>query len=183
MKKLFIIIFLLVMIGVFAEEISPKMTILEISKKSDIPPKKLKLILGIEQSISNQTQLSTLKITQEKINLEIKKFQKEKRNFYQSIVMIGMVIVFASLLLVGIIIGQLKRLQKPMRSPIKKISVPQNIEGGEIIAITVAIFLHENEAEEQNKMILTLDNQLHNVWSAGKENDMPNRKFFLHKNR
>lgn len=112
-----------------------------------------------------------------------------------NIVFAGMVIVFASLVLVALIIDLLKHLQKKDKNQSqtrnelnlkKKIDSISQIQTNtpappmtqEILtAAIMTIFLHENEVENQSKMLLTMERAKISPWQQSSKLRMPNANF------
>ncbi len=186
MKKIFLILILTLIFSIALakkhDEFPSNMTLSELAEKTKIPIKKLKNILSLELTTSETATLEKLMISQNDIEKATQKYEKNKNSYYGGIVLVGMLIVFASLLTVGLIISQLKRLQikekKSVSTPQGKITASQNISQNDIVAVITAIFLHEMEADEQNKLLLTWKRSAVSMWKAAGKIDYPNRTFF-----
>lgn len=111
-----------------------------------------------------------------------------------NIVLAGMLIVFLSLIIVASIISLFKHLNKTKTEPrkeddttfTKKISsiaqvadkktVPP-VDQKVLTAIITMIFLHENEVENQSKMLLTMKRAKMSQWKQASKTSMPNESF------
>ncbi len=111
-----------------------------------------------------------------------------------NIVLAGMLIVFVSLIVVAVVISFFKHLSKNKlelkkdenRTMSKRISsvVPltekspvQPLDQRLLTAIITMIFLHENEVENQSKMLLTMKRAKMSQWKQASKNRMPNDSF------
>jgi Na+-transporting methylmalonyl-CoA/oxaloacetate decarboxylase gamma subunit len=105
------------------------------------------------------------------------------------ITLVGMIIVFASLILIGFIINQLSHLQKEKKSSKKRkkrknkpnfsVSTQQDEPSSDaIIAAITTVYLHELEVEEQNNLLLTWRRANVSMWKAVNKVNVPNRNFF-----
>jgi len=99
-------------------------------------------------------------------------------------VVVGMLVVFISLILIGFIINQLRHLNPQSRTrkeaePNGKAAEPEpDVSTNAIIAVITALHMHVREAEEQRKLMLTWCRAPMSMWRAGKV-AMPNREFVL----
>ena len=191
MKKIMIIMFLLVSFLCIAQEqkqeIFSKKTLSQLSQETNIPIKKLKTLLEIDIAISPETKLNELEISSTQVEKVITEYNSTKFVYFWGIVLAGMIIVFASLVLVGFIINQLKNLnmlgkisKKPfVKIPQAKISADNpNLSRNDIVAVITAIYLHELEVEEQSRLLLTWKRTPISMWKAATKFNMPNRLFF-----
>jgi len=97
-----------------------------------------------------------------------------------------MLIVFASLLIIGFIIDRMKSLKnldkkKKASLPVRaKITAVNGVKpsSNDIIAAITTVYLHELEAEEQRKLMLTWKRASLSLWNASAKINMPNRVFF-----
>ncbi|MCD4795646.1 MAG: OadG family protein [Candidatus Cloacimonetes bacterium] len=191
MKKIMIIMFLLISLFCMAQEQKPEIfsekTLSQLSQEINIPIKKLKTLLEIDAAKSPETKLNELEITSSQVQNAITEYNSTKRVYFWSIVLAGMIIVFISLALVGFIINQLKKLHKLdklskkrlEKIPRAKISADKpNLSRNDIVAVITAIYLHELEAEEQSRLLLTWKRTPISMWKAATKFNMPNRLFF-----
>ncbi len=191
MKKLMIIIFLLVSFFCMAQEQKQEnyseKTLSQLSQETKIPIKKLKTLLEIDIAEPSETKLNDLEISSTQVQKIISEYNSTKRVYFWGIVLAGMIIVFVSLALVGFIINQLKNLhllekifnKRFVKIPQAKISADKpNLSSNDIVAVITAIYLHELEAEEQSRLLLTWKRTPISMWKAVTKFNMPNRLFF-----
>ena len=106
--------------------------------------------------------------------------------FYTGVVIVGMSIVFVSLMLTGLIISQLKNLGNKPKKKVNKASVKtsagtvtgpvDHLSSNAVVAAITAIYLHEMDVEEQNKMLLTWKRAPLSMWKAS--SIMPNNEYY-----
>jgi len=112
-----------------------------------------------------------------------------------NIVFAGMIVVFASLVLVALVIDLLKHLQKKDKkqtkgeketdftkkiisiSPIQQKTSTSPLDQKIETAIVITIFLHENEVENHSKMLLTMKRAKISQWQQSSKLEMPNANF------
>ncbi len=112
-----------------------------------------------------------------------------------NIVFAGMIIVFASLVLIALIIDLLKHLQKKDKSqsktekelnlkkkivsisPIQSQTPAPPLDQKILTAVIMTIFLHENEVENHSKMLLTMKRAKISPWQQSSKLRMPNANF------
>ncbi len=194
MKKIFVIIMLALFAFGFASEqinleIKPNMTLQQISNETHIPVKKI--INLLDGDYSKETTVVETGLTNDAIEKAIEKYNSIKIHYYWSIVAVGMVIVFLSLILIGFIIGLLEHLNiidkvkekkadaKKSKTKIKKITpIDGNLSNDAIVAVVTAIYLHELEVEEKNKMNLTWKRQPLSMWRSSNIANLPNSSFY-----
>jgi Na+-transporting methylmalonyl-CoA/oxaloacetate decarboxylase gamma subunit len=194
MKKIMMIVLLLGLTLSYASEevqIDSKATFKEVSFQVDIPLKKLANLLSRE--IEPEQIVAESGVTVAEIREAIEKFEQIEDSYNWSIVLIGMVVVFLSLILIGILIGLLqqlnkwdeikerqnKRVSKGKKSKIKKITaVDGNLSNDAIVAVISAIYLHELEVEERNKLNLTWKRAPLSMWRSANKVSFPNKTFF-----
>lgn len=193
MKKMMIILMLFAFAFCFAEtemslDLTPNTTFEQLSKQTHIPIKKLSTLLN--GKYEKETTIAEAELNKNQIEDAIEKFSNKKEGYYWSIVLIGMLIVFCSLMLTGFLIGLLKHLNlidkfkeereaRKSKPIIKKIStVDGNMSNDEIVAVVTAIYLHELDVEEKNKMNLTWKRAPLSMWQAASKVNLPNRIFF-----
>lgn len=190
MRKIFLILLVFYAIFMVAAEninLTNDMSLLEVSKKSAIPIKKLRIMLKIDQNIDNTTSLQKLNISNKKIADLIKQFNSDKNSYLGGIAIVGMLIVFVSLAIVALIIGRLKIIQrcenrKIVKTTIGEMTGPSNMSANDVVAAITAIYLHEMEADKQNKLLLTWKRRPLEMWSAANKVNLPNRIYFNNRN-
>jgi Na+-transporting methylmalonyl-CoA/oxaloacetate decarboxylase gamma subunit len=189
MKRFMVLLLLIFSVACFAEtdcdeySFSSDTTILQISKTTDIPVKKLLEYLEIDITVSSTKTLAELQISNKEVIQALIKYRGCKKSFYAGIVLVGMSIVFLSLIIVGFSIAGLQYLNRKKKPKIKtiktskgKITAPAHqISSNGIIAAITAIYLHEAEVEEKNRLLLTWKRSRISMWSAA--NMMENKAF------
>ena len=176
MKKVIFLLFVVFAITCFAEEkklsFPPSTTLLEISVQTNIPVKKITQYLNLENQTKFNVSLQELNISNEDIEKAIAEYQENKVSFYTGIILVGMGIVFLSLLITGIIINSLQHIGKHgkvkkavVKTSVGTITAPKDhISSNGIIAAITAMFLHD--AEEKDKINLTWKRQSISMWKA-----------------
>lgn len=168
--------------------IEPTTTLQDVADQVKIPVKKMIECLDLSLRTNSQQKIKDLAIGKTEIKNAILKYNKIRYHFYWSIVLLGMIIVFASLLLTGFIINLLQHLNQSekkkstkrlVNTPYGKISSSSQLSNNEIVAAITTIFLHEMEVEEQNKMILTWKRAPLSLWKVSRI--LPNQEFFKSK--
>ncbi|PID28964.1 MAG: hypothetical protein CSB55_02535 [Candidatus Cloacimonadota bacterium] len=131
----------------------------------------------------------------EKILLQAKKdFEKYKVRFGLGITLVGMLVVFISLMLIGIIISQMEHItkyeerkrkkkeeiaaKKVFHTSCGKISTSETeVSMNSIAAVITALHIHRLEAEESHKLHLTWKRTPVSVWRASFKTMMPNKEY------
>jgi len=162
------------------DENTPLIRILEIE---DIPTKSLIHELGLsmeykslnnKKAFLNQTPLELGKTTSG-VKKAIKEFTENKQNFIGAITAVGMLVVFVSLLLIGIVIAQLKHLnrQKKVKPEISVVTSVGKITTAEpdvstnsIVAVITALHMHVKEVQDKKKLALTWNRSPVSMWKA-----------------
>ena len=139
--------------------------------------------LDLYDSTDQTKTLAELQISEIQLKLALEKYDSNKNVFYGGIALVGMSIVFLSLIIVGFCISGLKYLDhkkkpklKTVQTSVGKISAhPEHISSNAIVAAITALYLHEAEVEEKNRLILTWKRSRLSMWSA--TNMMENKYF------
>jgi len=165
---------------------SAETTLLELSAKTNIPVKKYLQYLELPAETNIHASLAELKIGTKDLEKAQDSYKDNLIPFYSGVVIVGMSIVFASLMLIGLIIAQLKNLGNKPKKKVKKASVKtsagtvtgpvDHLSSNAVVAAITAIYLHEMDVEEQNKMLLTWKRAPLSMWKAS--NIMPNNEYF-----
>jgi len=165
---------------------SAESTLLELSANTNIPVKKYIQYLELPADTDLHTSLAELKIGAKDLEKAQKAYDENLIPFYTGVVIVGMSIVFVSLMLTGLIISQLKNLGNKPKKKVKKASVKtsggtvtgpaDHLSNNAVVAAITAIYLHEMDVEEQNKMLLTWKRAPLSMWKAS--NIMPNNEYF-----
>ncbi len=176
MKKVIFLFIIFFTVTCFAKEqkfnFAPSTTLLEISERTDVPVKKITQYLKLDDQTKFNDTMQKLRISNEDLEKAIAEYHVNKNPFYTSIVLIGMSIVFVSLLLVGLIINSLQHIGEPkkikktsVQTSSGKVSAPKEyISSNGVVAAITAMFLHD--AEEKDKINLTWKRQSISMWKA-----------------
>jgi len=173
MKKYLILFILIMAVWLSTEEVNnfkPNSTLQEISAQTNIPLKKITQYLELNDETRYKMSIQELGITIEEIHSAIAKYNANKNSFYTGIALVGMGIVFTSLLLVGIIINSLQHLNKQkkkikVKTSVGTVSAPaEHINSNGIIAAITTILLHDTE--ESSKIELTWKRRTISMWKA-----------------
>ncbi|MDY6915239.1 MAG: OadG family transporter subunit [Candidatus Cloacimonadota bacterium] len=191
MKKYLLLLTLIIPIFLMAEvndfSFNKEMTIENFSVENGIPTKKVKEYLEIPQNTDIQSKLSDLQINKEQAEKVVKQFKREKNSFMLVVTLVGMFIVFSSLIITGIIINQLTHFQGEKKKTNKKKSHRKSKSvstqkdepsSNAIVAAITTVYLHELEVEEQNNLLLTWQRANVSMWKAVNKVNVPNRNFF-----
>lgn len=183
MKKIIFVMLLMCMFFVLSAK---TYTLKSLSEELKMPPKKL-------ASYIEQADYKTPEAEFEISKTEIDKIQKQyeeqdKLGYALTIVGLGMFVVFFSLVLCGLVIGQLKHLGKPKKEKAKAQPVAQkaskkdepkpDVSGDALVAAICALHLHIKETEEQNSMLLTWKRTPISMWRSQTRTNMPNAEFY-----
>ena len=175
-----LLLFLFVSTFCFAEanpenlEIYSQMSLQQISEKTDIPLKKIIQYLDLDASINSTRTLDELDVSGLQLKSALEEYEKNKNSLYGSIVLVGMSIVFISLIIVGFFIYSLQHLDLKKKPKLKTVptaigkitAAPAHISSNAIVAVIAAIHLHEAEVEEKNRLLLTWTRSRLSMWSA-----------------
>jgi len=171
----FLILLMILVISQFLQadaELNSNMTISQICKETKIPVRKMIEYLDLDIDTNTHTPIRDFNRSNSDIQKAIKMYSEGKKGYYLGIVIVGMGTVFASLILVALIIAQLRHLDR------KKAHKPQAVskystsglgtieEDNIIAAIVTTIYLHELEVEENNKLLLTWKRAPLSMWKA-----------------
>ena len=117
----------------------------------------------------------------------VESFEKQKNSFGWKIVMVGMVVVFSSLILVSLLIGSLQHFinpkikkikiepKKTVQTPIGKISANEgDLSTNAIIAVITALHAHVEDVEQRNKIIMDWRRAPVSMWKSVNKASFPN---------
>ena len=174
MKNVIFLLIIFLATVCFADEqksqFPPTATLLEISTQTNIPVKKITQYLKLDNQTEFDVSLKELRISNEDINKAISEYHLNTKSFYTGIIFVGMGIVFASLIITGLIISSLQHISESKKkvkieTPVGTVTAPKNhINSNGIVAAITAMFLHD--AEEKEKINLTWKRQAVSVWHA-----------------
>jgi hypothetical protein len=164
-------------------------TLREFAEANHVPPRKIASALGEDFDTQAAVALSELDVARADAKRALEKYREVELRFVGNIAEIGMLIVFMSLIVVAVLIGLLRHLhifekksngrepeKRSVRSIIGTISSSGDMSDYALAAVVAAIFLHEEEVEEENKLLLTWKRASTNMWKASRS--MPNDTFF-----
>ena len=176
MKKVIILLMMVFTLTCFAKETKlnfpPSTTLLEISAQTNIPVKKITQYLKLENQIEFNVSIQKLGISNEDLEKAIAEYDNNKKSFYSGIILVGMGIVFVSLLIVGFIISLLQHIGKSnkkkksvVQTSVGTVTAPKDhISSNGVVAAITAMFLHD--ADERDKIDLTWKRQTISMWQA-----------------
>ncbi|MCD6182006.1 MAG: OadG family protein [Candidatus Cloacimonetes bacterium] len=189
MKRILVYILLLSAVSLCAvkhDVYSGDATVKELASKAEIPVKKLienlnRTDISIDKTVAEQG------ISQQDFQDALKNYEENIGSFYAGVVVVGIGIVFISLILVGFVIHQLRHLntakekpsrrRKTVKTAVGSVTGPaEHISSNAIVAVVSAIYLHELEVEQQNNLLLTFRRAPLSMWKAS--NIMSNNEFF-----
>jgi len=161
-----------------------EITLQELAAEIHMPLKKLKECLDLSIKTDNQTTLSELQIGITETKKAIERYNKQRFSYYRSIVFLGMIIVFVSLIITAIFISLLKHLeydkkakkQKKQKSDYKRSPESMQVNSNAIVAAITTVFMHEMEVEQQNNMKLTWKRAPLSLWKVSRI--LPNQEFY-----
>lgn len=162
------------------------LTLVELAAKAEIPVKKLTQYLNRRDLDFGKT-AAQQHITKAQYSTAMDAYEDNLSSFYSGVVMVGIAIVFVSLMVVGLVINQLRHLDENKKKPVAKkktvttsvgsVTGPaEHVNSNAIVAVVTAIYLHEMQVEQQNSMLLTFKRAPLSLWRAS--NIMPNNEFF-----
>jgi hypothetical protein len=164
-------------------------TLQEFAETNQVPPRKISTALGKDFDTKASATLSELGVTMGDAEEALGEYRKGELGFLRNIAEIGMLIVFLSLIVVAVLISLLRHLhifekkasgveaeKKAVRSIVGTIRSSGDMSDYALAAVVAAIFLHEEEVEEENKLLLTWKRASTNMWKASRS--MPNDTFF-----
>ena len=162
-------------------------TIAEIAALKNIPIKKLKSMLGdkkpLEKAWDNRS-VQALGFTLDEVQKVEKQFNDNLLLYTGNLTLVGMLVVFAALLITSIIISQMVHLnrEKKPKAAIKLAadgtvkSAPKDISRDVIVAAIAALHIYKEEIEAERRMVLTFRRTPTNQWRASGVLSMPNRE-------
>jgi len=169
------------------ESYSPSWTIHELAASESIPVKQLAMELGLDFTVARDSSFSDLGITRQDAEGALSRYREAEPAMVSSIVLVGMLIVFASLVVVSFFISLFKHLHlfekikarresKSVDTAVGTISSRGDLSEKAVAAVITAVFLHEEEVDSENRLLLTWKRASARVWKTGDE--MPNALHF-----
>ena len=180
---LFAVAQLLAADGVELVSFNPSWTVHELAVSESVPVKQLAIELELEFSEIRGRSLSDLSITRQDAEDAIERYYKGEASMVSSIVAVGMIIVFVSLLVVAFLISLFKHLHifnrprfgrrsRSVNTVVGTITSQSDMSDQSIAAAIAAIFLHEEEVDSENRLLLTWRRASTSIWRTG--GTMPN---------
>jgi hypothetical protein len=165
-------------------------TLEQISVKLSIPIKKFKSILSLDpldRSLNSRT-VQSLGLTLDNIANAKTTFDESIYQMGTSVTIVGMMVVFFSLLITSIMIFLLKYIDSNPKTVNKApdikinnqgrvLSAKSSISNNDIIAAITAFYIYSNQIEERRRLSLTFNRAKANYWHASGYNEMPNRLY------
>lgn len=167
-------------------------TIRELAESESVSVKGLAVQLKLDLADADGHSLADLGIGRAAAADAIESYHEAEPGMVGSIVAIGMIIVFVSLVVVALLISLFRHLhifdrgrsrsrRKPrsVKSVVGTITSKGDLSGRSIAAVVAAIFLHEAEVDAENRLLLTWRRASTSVWRTG--GAMPNSSYFAAK--
>jgi Na+-transporting methylmalonyl-CoA/oxaloacetate decarboxylase gamma subunit len=165
-------------------------SVVELAQANRVPPRKLAAALKINLAQEATSTLSDLGVDEESARRGLERYRRGESGLVRNIAFIGMSIVFASLIVVAFLISLLRHLHIFERTPGSRrpdrksarartgraVAVGTDMSDYALAAVATAIFLHEEEVEEENRLLLTWKRTSTNMWKAARS--MPNTAFY-----
>jgi len=165
-------------------------SVVELAGANLVPPRKLAAALEIDFAREATNPLGDLGIDEESARQALKEYRRGEPGLVRNIAFIGMSIVFASLIVVAFMIGLLRHLhifdrtaggRRTRKKPgkvrrVRPVTAGADMSNYALAAVATAIFLHEEEVEAENQLLLTWKRASTNIWKAVKT--MPNAAFY-----
>ena len=163
-------------------------TVHELAASQKIPVKKLCTALDLDLSSLNGSTLSSLGIDEETAANAVIEYRSSEDRLVRSIILVGMAIVFTSLIVVAFLVSLLRHLQfferrskadngsRSVPSVVGTITSSGDLSDYSIAAVVATIFLHEEEVDAENRLLLTWRRSTGSAWRTG--GLMPNSAYF-----
>ncbi len=193
-KKRYFLIFVILLFGMIhsltADELvsyDPSWTLHELAASESIPVKQLAAKLDQDLKLVQGRGLSDLGISQQNASEAIALYREDEGRMVGNIVITGMLIVFVSLVVVAFFISLFKhvhlfggtrsgRKSRSVNTSGVSITSKGDMSERSIAAVITAIFLHEEEVDSENRLLLTWKRTATNFWKIGGE--MPNSSHY-----
>jgi len=165
-------------------------TIHELAGSESVPVKNLAAELELDLSKAAGRSLVDLGISRTAAADAIESYREGEPGMVGNIVAVGMTIVFASLVVVALLISLFRHLHifgrdrsrprsRSVKSVVGTITSKGDLSARSIAAVVAAIFLHEEEVDAENRLLLTWRRASTSVWRTG--GAMPNSSYFATK--
>ncbi|MCK5250469.1 MAG: OadG family protein [Spirochaetaceae bacterium] len=187
MKKISVLILMIVLYGaaqflaadgVELVSFNPSWTVHELAASESIPVKQLVLELELKLNEVRGRSLSDLGITRRDAEDAIERYYNGETGMVSSIVAVGMIIVFVSLVVVAFLISLFKHLHifngtrsgrrsRSVKTVVETVTSQSDMSDQSIAAVVAAIFLHEEEVDSENRLLLTWKRASTSIWKIG----------------
>jgi len=166
---------------------SQSWTLHELAASESIPVKQLARELELDLTTSRDRSFSELGVSRQNAEDALNRYREAEPGMVSSIVLVGMLIVFASLVVVSFFISLFRHLHlfekitarrksESVDTAIGTISSRGDLSEKALAAVVTAIFLHEDEVDSENRLLLTWKRVSGRGWKTGEE--MPNALHF-----
>lgn len=180
-----------------SEAIDQGKSVREITLKVEIglPASNIIEILDLPGLDPDKPIIEQPELTAARLHQAIIEFDQKKWGFSWSIVLVGMLVIFTSLLITGTFVSQIQNLHfndlRNLFSKQKKKKLPEisasssqtNISPNAIIAVICALNAHIQDAETQNKLELTWSREPVSLWKSTNKINLPNTVYAYKKRR
>ncbi len=162
-------------------------TVHEFAASQKIPVKKLCTVLDLDLPALQGPSLSSLGIDEATAEKAVLEYRSGENKLVRSIILVGMAIVFTSLIVVAFLVGLLRHLHifersksdtasRSAPSVVGTITSTGDMSDYSIAAVVATIFLHEEEVDAENRLLLTWRRSTGSAWRTG--GPMPNSAYF-----
>ena len=165
-------------------------TIHELAASEAVPVKSLAAKLELDLDAAQGRSLASLGITRTAAEEAIESYREGEAKMIGNMVGVGIMIVFASLVVVALLISLFRHLHlfdrdrsvprpRSVKSVVGTITSQGDLSEQSIAAVVAAIYLHEEHADAENRLLLTWKRASGSAWRTG--GAMPNRTYFAAK--
>ena len=153
-------------------------TLHELAASESVPVKQLATELDLDLEEVRGRSLTQLRVSQRDAEEAVRRYREREGTVLGSIVAVGMIIVFVSLVVVAFLINMFryfhlfdrlpaKRGDRSVRTVVGTITSKGDMSEQSIAAVVAAIFLHEDDVESENRLLLTWKRASTNIWRTG----------------
>lgn len=183
------------------------MSIKEIADSISMPVKKLKFMLKDKLAaygevnsefagLKSQSRrwdsilIADLNIEPKLIADNFEEFYANRLSFGGSITLVGLVIVFLSLLLISLLIAQFQHLAKVTKkkekantaksvsTPVGTVTgAPEQLNANSVIAVIAAVHKYRSSLKQRKRILMTFNRHKVNMWNSSGKVKMPNTEF------
>jgi Na+-transporting methylmalonyl-CoA/oxaloacetate decarboxylase gamma subunit len=152
----------------------------QLAANHHVPVKKLIQELNLPMGTAYTTMPKDVHLSHEQVQAAIQNFQDHRMNFGGILTLLGMSVVFAALAITATILSQFHRFNrenKPVKPVQKEVVKPMRGDDAYVAAM-VALYMHNQEIRERNKLLLTWRRAPVSMWKASAIVEMPNREYY-----